>query len=109
MTSLCRGQLVPPMAFARQIHLADDEFTTMNKILPFMLKFSIQCIEYNPNYSREVVIISALRNLQFILETQGCSLDSAMIVILKSIIKNYPDKKRQERLSQLPVTPKAHI
>ena len=41
------------------------------------------CIEY---------IVSALRNIQFILETQGCSLDSAMIVILKSIIKNYPDK-----------------
>ena len=52
-----------PMTFDRQIHLANDKFTTMNKILPYMLKFSIQCIEYNPNYSREIVIISALRNL----------------------------------------------
>jgi hypothetical protein len=44
------------------------------------------------------VIISALRNIQFILETQGCSLDSAMIVILKSIFKNYPDKVKQEKM-----------
>lgn len=69
MTSLCRGQLVPPLSFGKQIFLADDEYTTMVKILPFMLKFTIQCIENNYNCSREIVIISALRNIQFILET----------------------------------------
>lgn len=35
----------------------------MVRILPFMLKFSIQCIEYNINYSREIVMVSALRNI----------------------------------------------
>jgi hypothetical protein len=34
------------------------------------------------------------------LEAQGCSLDSAMIVILKSIFKNYPDKAKQERIQK---------
>lgn len=94
MTKLCRGILVSPIPFNKQIFLADDEYTIMVRILPFILKFSIQCIEYNNNYSREIVIVSALRNIQFILETQGCSLDSAMIVILKSIFKNYPDKAK---------------
>ena len=61
----------------------------MIKIIPYMLKFTLKCIENN---NKEIVIVSALRNIQFILETQGCSLDSAMIVILKSLLKNYPDK-----------------
>lgn len=100
MTKLCRGILVNPISFSKQIFLADDEYTIMVRILPFILKFSIQCIEYNNNYSREIVIVSALRNIQFILETQGCSLDSAMIVILKSIIKNYPDKTKQEKINK---------
>jgi hypothetical protein len=70
----------------------------MIKILPFMLKFTIQCIENNQQCNREIVIVSALRNIQFILETQGCSLDSAMIVILKSLFKNYPDRVKQEKM-----------
>jgi hypothetical protein len=81
--------------------LADDEYTTLNKILPFILKFSLQCIEYNPGFSREIIIISAMRNIQFILETHGCSLDSAMIIILKSILKNYPDKNKFEKIQLL--------
>lgn len=47
MTQLCRGQLVPNIKFGNQIFLADDEYTTMVKILPFMLKFTIQCLENN--------------------------------------------------------------
>lgn len=38
--------------------------------------------------------------MHFILETQGCSLDSAMVVILKSIFKNYPDKAKQEGIQK---------
>lgn len=98
MTQLCRGQPALPLSFGKQIFLADDEYTTMTKILPYMLKFTIQCIENNYHCSREIVVISALRNIQFVLETQGCSLDSAMIVILKSIFKNYPDKVKQEKI-----------
>lgn len=100
MTQLCRGQRVTPIAFTNQIFLSDDEYTTMVKILPFMLKFTIQCLENNSCNNREIIIFSALRNIQFILETQGCSLDSAMIVILKSIFKNYPDKLKQDKLQK---------
>jgi hypothetical protein len=38
--------------------------------------------------------------MHFILETQGCSLDSAMVVILKSIFKNYPDKAKHEGIQK---------
>ena len=45
------------MSFGSQIFLADDEYTTMVKILPFMLKFTIQCIEYNSsNCNREIIV-----------------------------------------------------
>ena len=54
-------------------------------------------MEYNAQYNKEIILISAIRNIQFILETQGCSLDSAMIVILKCIFKNYPDKVKAEK------------
>ena len=91
---------MPSISFGNQIFLAEDEYTTMIKILPFMLKFSIQCLENNMQYNREIIVVSALRNIQFILETQGCSLDSAMIVILKSIFKNYPDKAKQEKIAK---------
>lgn len=49
--------------------MADDEYTTMVKILPYMLKFTIQCMENNQMFNKEIVIVSALRNIQFILET----------------------------------------
>lgn len=89
------------MPFNGQIFLADDEYTTIVKILPFLLKFSIQCLENNSYCNKEIIVVSAIRNIQFILETQGCSLDSAMIVILKSIFKNYPDKIKQEKLQKI--------
>ena len=88
------------MPFNGQIFMADDEYTTMVKILPYMLKFTIQCMENNQMFNKEIVIVSALRNIQFILETQGCSLDSAMIVILKSLFKNYPDRIKQEKMQR---------
>jgi hypothetical protein len=96
MTQLCRGQVVPRLPFNSQIFMADDEYTTMVKILPYMLKFTIKCMD-NSIHNREIVIVSALRNIQFILETQGCSLDSAMIFILKALFKNYPDRIKHEK------------
>lgn len=68
--------------------------------LPVLLKFSLQCLENNPTSNKEIVMISALRTIQFVLETQGCSLDSAMIVILKTLFKNYPSKFLSEKLAQ---------
>lgn len=72
MTQLCRGQPVEAMMFGKQIFKADDEYTVIVKILPYMLKFTIQCLENSPVYNKEIVIIASLRNLQFILESQGC-------------------------------------
>ena len=100
MTQLCRGQMVEQIAFGNQIFLGDDEYTTIVKILPFMLKFSIQCIDNSSLNNKEIIIVSAIRNIQFILETQGCSLDSAMIFILKAIFKCYPDKNKQEKIKK---------
>lgn len=34
--------------------------------------------------------MSALKLIEFILETQGCSLDLAMVFILKALMKTYP-------------------
>jgi len=39
--------------------------------------------------------MSALKLLEFILETQGCSLDGAIVFILKAILKTYPGLQNQ--------------
>ena len=47
MSQLCRGQSVQPISFGSQIFKADDEYTVIVKILPFLLKFTLQCLENN--------------------------------------------------------------
>ena len=61
----------------------------MIKILPNMLKFLLMCL----THKKEIVKISALKLLEFILETQGCSLDFSMVFILKAMLKTYPGLK----------------
>ena len=41
-------------------------------------------------HKKEIVKLSALKIIEFILETLGCSLDTAIVLILKAIIKTYP-------------------
>ena len=41
-------------------------------------------------HKKEIVKVSALKVIEFILETLGCSLDAAIVLILKAIIKTYP-------------------
>jgi hypothetical protein len=41
-------------------------------------------------HKKEIVRMSALKLIEFILETQGCSLDLAMVFILKALMKTYP-------------------
>ena len=55
-------------------------------ILPDLLKFCIICLAHK----KEIVKISALKILKFVFETQGCSLDFSMVLILKSILNTYP-------------------
>ena len=58
----------------------------MLRILPQLLKFVIMCMTHR----KEPIKLAALKLLEFILETKGCSLDSAMVFILKAILKTYP-------------------
>lgn len=55
-------------------------------ILPDLLRFCIICLAHK----KEIVKISALKILKFVFETQGCSLDFSMVLILKSILNTYP-------------------
>lgn len=58
----------------------------MLKVLPQLLRFCILSLTHR----REIVRVSALKILKFILETQGCSLDTSMIYILKGMFLTYP-------------------
>lgn len=51
-----------------------------------MLKFLLMCL----THKREIVKLSALKTIEFVLETKGCSLDVAMVFILKTFLKTYP-------------------
>ncbi len=44
------------------------------------------CLTHN----KEIVRMAALKLLEFILETKGCSLDQAMVFTLKALLKTYP-------------------
>lgn len=86
MTDLSQGKLVPQMTFSPQIFIADDPYTTITRSIPQMLKFLLMCMAHK----KEIVKLSALKVIEFILETLGCSLDAAIVLILKAIIKTYP-------------------
>lgn len=74
------------LVFVPQIHFMDDPYTCMVKMLPVLLKFVLMCI----THKKEIVRMASMKLLEFILETKGCSLDSAMVFILKAILGTYP-------------------
>ena len=41
-------------------------------------------------HKKEIVRMSSMKLLEFILETKGCSLDTSMVFILKAILTTYP-------------------
>ena len=86
MAELYCGKLVPIMTFSPQIFISEDPYTSMIKILPQMLKFLLMCI----THKKEIVKVSALKLIEFVLETKGCSLDTVIVFILKAILKTYP-------------------
>lgn len=57
--------------------------------MPQMLKFVMLTL----TYQKEIIKLAALKLLEFILETQGCSLDNSIVTILKVLIKTYPNLK----------------
>jgi hypothetical protein len=66
--------------------ISDDAYTTLVKILPNFLKF----ILISMTHKKEIVRMSSLKLIEFVLEIKGCSLDTAMVFILKAILKTYP-------------------
>lgn len=60
----------------------------MLTILPDCLRFTLACL----SHKIEIVRISALKMIKYILETIGCSLDQGMIFILKAMFKMYPNE-----------------
>jgi hypothetical protein len=62
----------------------------MMKILPYMLKFVLMCM----THKKEIVKVAAVKQLEFILDTKGCSLDTAMTFILKVILRTFPDSHK---------------
>lgn len=68
-----------------------DSFSSMLTNLPEVLRFAIACLSHR----LEIVRISALKMLKYILETLGCSLDYGMVFILKAMLKTYPIEGEQ--------------
>lgn len=79
------------MTFAPQLNFTDDPFTILLKIIPHLLKFIVKSLKSK----KEIVKISALKLLGFMLETQGCSLDHSMVYLLKALMKTYPASGEQ--------------
>jgi len=86
LVNLTEGLAPRPLKFAPQILVSDDSFSAILRILPQLLRFCILALTHR----REIVRMSALKILKFILETQGCSLDLTMIYILKGMFLTFP-------------------
>jgi hypothetical protein len=55
--------------FAAQINvISGDQFVSLQKVLPEALRFTIACLSHRV----EIVRISALKMIKYILETIGC-------------------------------------
>ena len=63
-----------------------DCYSQMSGHLQDCLRFAITCLSHR----FEIVRISALKLIKFILETIGCQLDYGMVFILKSMLATYP-------------------
>lgn len=79
------------MRFAPQVLVSNDSFSALLHILPQLLRFCLLALTHR----REIVRMSALKVLKFILETQGCSLDASMMYILKGMFLTFPKTKTQ--------------
>jgi len=89
MAQMIRGvqPKLSDLRFAPHIKVPEfDSFSSMLNILPDCLRFSIVCL----SHKFEIVKISSLKLLKYILENQGCSLDIGLVFILKGILKTYP-------------------
>jgi hypothetical protein len=108
MCDLFQGKPVPSLVFAPQVYLMDDPYTTILKLLPVLLKFVLMCV----THKKEIVRMSSMKLLEFVLETKGCSLDSSMVFILKAILTTYPsftNPSGQSSVSTSPQQNSSHI
>lgn len=86
VVSYTEGLIPEPIRYAPQILVSNDSFSALLQILPQLLRFCLLALTHR----REIIRMSALKVLKFILETQGCSLDVSMIFILKGMFLTYP-------------------
>jgi hypothetical protein len=88
MINLSTGKLVPKMTFQPQLPTYEDSYTHTMANLPLLIKFCLVSM----THKCEIIKISALKLIEFILETQGCSLDSSMLIILRQLLEIFPKK-----------------
>ena len=74
----------PPQVTVKGI----DAYSSMLAALPECLRFTLACLSHR----YEIVRISALKMIKYILETLGCSLDYGIIFILKAMLNCYPSE-----------------
>lgn len=51
-------------------------------------------------HKKEIVKVSSIKLIEFILEQQGCSLDNNIVRILKAIKQTYPRKVSQSQIME---------
>lgn len=96
MAAFSQAHVPDQVRFAKVTHSPEDAFSVLLKILPDLLRFCIICLTSRV----EIVQVSALKVLKFVFETQGCSLDQSMVLILKSILKTFPRSNQTNSLEQ---------
>lgn len=95
-TELYLGMLVKPNEYQKQEYYYEDVHSIMTKISPYLIKMLLEMMKHE----EQEVQISALRGVEFLLEKLGCTLDSYMIDILRSIVLIYPNKKLLDAMNE---------
>jgi hypothetical protein len=104
-TELYLGMLVEPNEYLKQEYYSEDVHSIMTKITPYLIRM---LLEMTKNENIEIQI-AALRGIEFLLEKLGCTVDSFMIDILKSIILIYPNKKMPDQNEAMSHSPSGNF
>ena len=81
-TEMFLGIKVVPVYFLKQEYLCEDAHTALIKLNPYLVKMLI----WMSSNKSEPIKIAAVKGIEYLLETLGCTLDNYMIDILKTLI-----------------------
>jgi hypothetical protein len=95
-TELYLGMFVEPCEFEKQEYYYEDVHSTLTKIAPYLIKMLLDMVKHE----EQEIHLAALRGIEFLLEKLGCTLDSYMIDILRSIVTIYPKKKASDIVNE---------